>query len=172
MSSIWQDRISPARSPVLSHAFQTRGHSGPGPEDKTRGNDHLTRAAGQGPAAQGRARAVRWSSPTTASPGPLWLIPDSVLSSSFNAKRAPNRTYPRPLISLPGPSKPNRIAGSVHRSPAMASLTLPPAPPNPRQDAIDLHKAFKGPLRHHFPPRVLAPKSPFSPPPPAISRVR
>ncbi|KAF8657632.1 hypothetical protein HU200_059782 [Digitaria exilis] len=26
----------------------------------------------------------------------------------------------------------------------MASLTLPPAPPNPRQDAIDLHKAFKG----------------------------
>ncbi|GJN34075.1 hypothetical protein PR202_gb22712 [Eleusine coracana subsp. coracana] len=27
----------------------------------------------------------------------------------------------------------------------MASLTLPPVPPNPRQDAIDLHKAFKGP---------------------------
>jgi hypothetical protein len=26
----------------------------------------------------------------------------------------------------------------------MASLTLPPAPANPRQDAIDLHKAFKG----------------------------
>ncbi|ONM54827.1 Annexin D5 [Zea mays] len=26
----------------------------------------------------------------------------------------------------------------------MASLTLPPAPPNPRQDAIDLQKAFKG----------------------------
>uniref|UniRef100_A0A0E0IIY4 Annexin n=1 Tax=Oryza nivara TaxID=4536 RepID=A0A0E0IIY4_ORYNI len=26
----------------------------------------------------------------------------------------------------------------------MASLTLPPAPTNPRQDAIDLHKAFKG----------------------------
>jgi len=34
----------------------------------------------------------------------------------------------------------------------MASLTLPPAPPNPRQDAIDLHKAFKGPPRHYFPP--------------------
>ena len=39
----------------------------------------------------------------------------------------------------------------------MASLTLPPAPPNPRQDAIDLHKAFKGPPRHYFPPRVSRP---------------
>ena len=51
-------------------------------------------------------------------------------------------------FTAPGPSKSNPIAGSGRpdRTPSgMASLTLPPAPPNPRQDAIDLHKAFKGP---------------------------
>ena len=48
----------------------------------------------------------------------------------------------------------------------MASLTLPPAPPNPRQDAIDLHKAFKGPLRHRFPlaPISVSPRNPSRPP--------
>ena len=80
---------------------------------------------------------------------------------------------PISLISLHDhePTKSNRIESNrgaartaQQRLPAMASLTLPPAPPNPRQDAIDLHKAFKGPLRHYFPHLGFSPKFPSAPP--------
>jgi hypothetical protein len=95
---------------------------------------------------RGSPRAV--PTVTYRGPRPARLGPPraSLPHPSFNSKpRSPNRIHELSLIIRhPEPNRIESPGGSAHRSPAMASLTLPPMPPNPRQDAIDLHKAFKG----------------------------